>query len=291
MYLENNKYIICWFIIDLVDLLYGLIKYKNIKPRQARIEDIQNQINEIDKIIQQYLFQVPSLTSVEENQLVISNIETNLNVQKKQFYYVILFYVINKHWPYIKMQAPSLARLVGFFNLLEFLIDKQVLKKFDENCNKGEWEVFFWWIIRLFVCFISDDVCKSYVITGVAHLLVASDPRCSCQSVNDFVVAFSHGFTPVDTSGEAFSHFFTLLQSILSTPFVIQLYCELINYEENVLQEIIEQSLKDNISKLQVHMYLADLPDSYCALTLYDGKLLLNSSEHGLFKKIDEMIR
>ncbi|CAF3425859.1 unnamed protein product, partial [Rotaria socialis] len=66
-------------VTDLINLLYALIKYKNIKPRQARFEDIQNQINEIDKIIEQYLFKLPSLTSVEENQLVISNVKTNIN--------------------------------------------------------------------------------------------------------------------------------------------------------------------------------------------------------------------
>ncbi|CAF4644033.1 unnamed protein product, partial [Rotaria sp. Silwood2] len=136
-----------------------------------------------------------------------------------------------------------------------------------------------------------NDVVISYVITGVAYRIVASDPCCSCQSVQDFVVGFSHGFTPVDTSREAFINFFKLLQSILSTPFVIQLYCELVNYEENVSQETIERSLKDNVSKLQMHMYLANLPDYYCALTLYDGKLLLNSSERGLLKRIGKMIR
>ncbi|CAF3647970.1 unnamed protein product [Rotaria socialis] len=185
-------------VTDLINLLYALIKYKNIKPRQARFEDIQNQINEIDKIIEQYLFKLPSLT---------------------------------------------------------------------------------------------NDVFISYVITGVAYRIVASNPCCSCQSVNDFVRVSSHGFTPVDTFREASINFFKLLQSILSTSFVIQLYCELINYEENVSQETIEQSLKDNVSKLQMHMYLANLPDYYCALTLYDGKLLLNSSESGLFKSTDKMIR
>ncbi|CAF4618414.1 unnamed protein product, partial [Rotaria socialis] len=135
------------------------------------------------------------------------------------------------------------------------------------------------------------DVFISYVITGVAYRIVASNPCCSCQSVNDFVRVSSHGFTPVDTFREASINFFKLLQSILSTSFVIQLYCELINYEENVSQETIEQSLKDNVSKLQMHMYLANLPDYYCALTLYDGKLLLNSSESGLFKSTDKMIR
>ncbi|CAF4692587.1 unnamed protein product [Rotaria socialis] len=113
-------------VTDLINLLYALIKYKNIKPRQARFEDIQNQINEIDKIIEQYLFKLPSLTSVEENQLVISNVKTNINIGKKQIYYVILYYIINKHGSYIKKQAPFLVHLAAFFNLLEFLIDKQV---------------------------------------------------------------------------------------------------------------------------------------------------------------------
>ncbi|CAF4696713.1 unnamed protein product, partial [Rotaria sp. Silwood2] len=118
-------------------------------------------------------------------------------------------------------------------------------------------------------------------ITGVAYLIVASNPCCSNPDVNNFILIVSNGFPPVNTSCEAFINFFKLLQSILSSRFVIELYRELINYEENVSQETIEQSLKDNISNLQKHMYLANLPDNYYALTLYDGKLLLNSSARG----------
>jgi len=81
--------------------------------------------------------------------------------------------------------------------------------------------------------------------TGVAYLIVANDPRCSHQSVKDFIVVISPGFQLVDTSNRAFIQFFTLLQTILLTDFVIQLYCELINYEENVSKKIIEQSLQD----------------------------------------------
>ncbi len=128
------------------------------------------------------------------------------------------------------------------------------------------------------------------MITAVAYLIVANDPRCSHQSVQDFTVVISSGFKLVDTSNRAFIQFFTLLQTILSTHFVIQLYCELINYEENVSETIIEQSLQDIMLKLNMNLYLGNLPDYYCALTLYDGKLLLNSSERGLFKDIHKMI-
>ncbi|CAF0770807.1 unnamed protein product [Rotaria sp. Silwood1] len=259
-------------VTDLIHLFDELIEYKNVKPRQDRSQDIQNQINKIDKIIEQYFLKLPSLTTAEEKQLLISNVETNLKVRKKQFYYVILYYMINKHWPYIKKQAPSLRDLGTFFKLLEFLIDKQILKQFDEN-------------------FDENDVFISYLITGVAYLVVANDPCCSVESVEDFTVVLSHGFRLVDTSNQAFIYFFTLLQTILSTPFIVQLCCELINDEEDVSRQTIEQSLQDNISKLKIHLYLADLSDYYCALTLYDGKLLLNGSERGLFKAIDEMIR
>ncbi len=121
----------------LIDLFYALIEYKNVKPRQDRSEDIQNQINKIDKIIEQYLLKLPSLTTAEEKQLLISNVETNLKVRKKQFYYVFLYYMVNKHWPHIKKQAPSLLDLDAFFRLLEFLIDKQMLKQFDENFDES----------------------------------------------------------------------------------------------------------------------------------------------------------
>ncbi|CAF1306317.1 unnamed protein product [Rotaria sordida] len=180
--------------------------------------------------------------------------------------------MVNKHWLYIKKQAPSLLDLDAFFTLLEFLIDKQILKQFDEN-------------------FDEDDVFISYVITSNAYLIVANDPCYSVESVEDFTVVLSHGFRLVNTSNQAFINFFTLLQTILSTQFVIQLYCELINYKEHVSQQTIEQSLQDNISKLKIHLYLVDLSDYYCTLTLYDGKLLLNGSERGLFKAIDKMIR
>ncbi|CAF3970390.1 unnamed protein product [Rotaria sp. Silwood2] len=218
----------------------ALIEYKNIKPRPGGSERIQQQINQIEKIIEEYLLKLPSLTSIEEYQLVISN----------------------KHWPYIKDQTPSLCYLNGFFSLLQFLLDKEILKKFDETFNE-------------------DDIFFSYIITGVAYLIVASNPCCSNPDVNNFILIVSNGFPPVNTSCEAFINFFKLLQSILSSRFVIELYRELINYEENVSQETIEQSLKDNISNLQKHMYLANLPDNYYALTLYDGKLLLNSSARG----------
>jgi hypothetical protein len=142
-----------------------------------------------------------------------------------------------------------------------------------------------------FLCSISDDVFISYVITGVAYLIVANDPYGSVESVEDFIEVLSHGFKLVDTSNQAFINFFTLLQTILSTPFVVQLCYELINYEKDVSQQTIEQSLEDNISKLKMHLYLADLSSCYCALTLYDGVLLLNGSGRGLFKAIDEMIR
>ena|SRR5690349_15525601 len=134
-----------------------------------------------------------------------------------------------------------------------------------------------------FLCFISDDVFTSYVITGAAYLIVANDPYGSVQSVKDFIAVLSHQFIHVNTSNQAFIDFFTLLQRILSTPFVIQLFYNLIKDEEKVSQKTIEQSLQDNISKLKTHMYLADLRSSYCALTLYDGMLLLNGSGHGLF--------
>ena len=128
------------------------------------------------------------------------------------------------------------------------------------------------------------------MITAVAYFIVANDPRCSHQSVQDFTVVILSGFKFVDASDRALIHFFTLLRTILSTQFVIQLYCELINYEENVSEQTIEQSLKDILSKLNMNLYLANLPDYYCALTLYDGKLLLNNSERGLFKDFDKMI-
>lgn len=128
------------------------------------------------------------------------------------------------------------------------------------------------------------------MITAVAYLVVANDPRCSYQSVQVFTVVISSRFQLVDTSNVAFIKFFTLLQTILSTPFVIQLYSELINYEEKVSKNIIEQSLQDIMLKLKANLYLGKLPDYYCALTLYDGKLLLNNSESGLFKHIDKMI-
>ncbi len=138
--------------------------------------------------------------------------------------------------------------------------------------------------------FYIDDVFISYVITAIEYLIVANDPRCSHQSVQDFTVVISSGFKLVDTSNRAFIQFFTLLRTILSTQFVIQVHCELINYEENVSEQTIEQSLQDILLKLNMNLYLANLPDYYCALTLYDGKLLLNNSERGLFKDIDKMI-
>jgi hypothetical protein len=46
--------------------------------------------------------------------------------------------MVNKHWPHIKKQAPSLLDLDAFFRLFEFLIDKQILKQFDENFDGGE---------------------------------------------------------------------------------------------------------------------------------------------------------
>lgn len=131
----------------------------------------------------------------------------------------------------------------------------------------------------------------SYFITSVAYLIVANDPRCSHQSVQDFTVAVSHGFKRVDTSHPSFIYFFGLLKTILSVQFVVQLYCQLINFEENVSQQIVERSLQDNLSQLKMHLYLANLSDDYCALTLYNGKLLLNGSERGLFNQIDEMLQ
>jgi hypothetical protein len=128
------------------------------------------------------------------------------------------------------------------------------------------------------------------VITAVAYLIVANNPRCSRQSIEDFTIVISSGFTLVDTSNPAFIQFFTLLQTILSTQFVIQLYCELINYEETVSMKIIEQSLQEILLRLKMNLYLGNLPENYCALTLYDGKLLLNNCKRGLFKDIDMMI-
>ncbi len=126
-------------IIDLIDLFYELIEYKkSIKPKEDDPNDIRNQMKEIDQMIEQYLVKLPSLSSVEEKELLISNIETNLKIRKKQFYYAILYYMINKHWPYIKNQSPSLVRLQAFFTLLQFLLDNQILEKFDENSNRGQ---------------------------------------------------------------------------------------------------------------------------------------------------------
>jgi hypothetical protein len=142
-----------------------------------------------------------------------------------------------------------------------------------------------------FLCFISDDVFISYVITGVAYLIVANDPYCSVESIKDLTIFLSHGFRLVNTSNQAFIYFFTLLPTILSTSFVVQLCCQLINYEKDVSQQTIEQSLQDNSSKLKMHLYLTDLSPCYCALTLYAGMLLLNGFGRGLFEEIDEMIR
>ncbi len=40
-------------------------------------------MKKIDHMIRQYLVKLPSLLSVEEKELLISNIETNLKIQKK----------------------------------------------------------------------------------------------------------------------------------------------------------------------------------------------------------------
>jgi hypothetical protein len=109
-----------------------------MKLKETDSNDIRNQMKKIDQIIEQNLVKLPSLVSVEEKELLISNIETNLQIRKKQFYYVILYYMINKHWPYIKKQAPSLVRLRTFFKLLQFLLDNHILEKFDENSSGGQ---------------------------------------------------------------------------------------------------------------------------------------------------------
>jgi hypothetical protein len=46
--------------------------------------------------------------------------------------------MVNKHWSYIKKQAPSLLDLDTFSTLLELIIDKQILKQFDENFDESE---------------------------------------------------------------------------------------------------------------------------------------------------------
>ena len=110
IYLKNSRSIGCGLIIDLIDLFNELIKYKNIKLREIDSNDMRNQMKTIDQIIEQNLVKLPSLVDVEEKELLISNIETNLQIRKKQFYYVILYYMINKHWPYIK-KASSISCL------------------------------------------------------------------------------------------------------------------------------------------------------------------------------------
>jgi hypothetical protein len=52
--------------------------------------------------------------------------------------YIVLYYMVNKHWSYIKKQAPSLLDLDTFSTLLELIIDKQILKQFDENFDESE---------------------------------------------------------------------------------------------------------------------------------------------------------
>lgn len=89
-------------IIDLIDLFCELTKYQKSIETKEDPNAIQNQVKIIDQMIEQYLVKLPSLLSVEEKELLISNIENNLKIRKKQFYYVILYYMINKHWPYIK---------------------------------------------------------------------------------------------------------------------------------------------------------------------------------------------
>jgi hypothetical protein len=117
------------------------------------------------------------------------------------------------------------------------------------------------------------------VITAVAYLIVANDPRCSHQSVQDFIVVISSGFKLVDTSNRAFIQFFTLLQTILSTQFVIQLYCELFNYEENVSMKIIEQSTRYFVKTEDEFISWKSSRLLLCISSFYDGKLLLNNSE------------
>ncbi len=104
-HLKNSKSTIRWFIVDFIDLVYALVEYNDAKPRGLVSEDIQHRIDKIDHIIEQYVVKLPSLASVE----------TNIKVRKKQFYYIILYYMINKQWPHIKKQAPCLIRLRAFF--------------------------------------------------------------------------------------------------------------------------------------------------------------------------------
>jgi hypothetical protein len=87
----------------------------------------------------------------------------------------------------------------------------------------------------------------------------------------------SYEFTLVGMSHQPFIYFYKLLQTILSTQFDMQFYRELIICEENVSQQLVKKSSQDTLSQLKIHLYLWNLPDYYCALTLYDGLIVLRS--------------
>ncbi len=96
------------------------------KPRGVVSEDIQHRIDKIDHIIEQYVVKLPSLASVE----------TNIKVRKKQFYYIILYYMINKQWPHIKSKH-HLRFVFALFPFIQLLIDNEILKAFNEISNKA----------------------------------------------------------------------------------------------------------------------------------------------------------
>ena len=61
---------------------------------------------------------------------------------------------------------------------------------------------------------------------------------------------------------------------------------KIFNDGENVSEQTIEQLLQGLLLKLNMNLYLANLTDYYCALTLFDRKLLLKNSERGYYLTI-----
>lgn len=96
----------------------------------------------------------------------------------------------------------------------------------------------------------------------------------------------------IDTTSPAFKRFFSLLNHIVGIKFVVNCYYELMKHEnDNITFNQVGDYLRIIVSQIQNELYIAVLPSNYCALTCFNGQILLNGAHNCLFHHIEDMIK
>ncbi|CAF4456850.1 unnamed protein product [Rotaria socialis] len=118
-------------VADVEKVVDSLLKYRDKQTLENK--------DSMEMLMNDLCTKLPSLKSALESDLFVLRTETNVNVLIKRFSFVILYYLLNSHWPYIE-KMKCFNRIKSFFHFLQGLIKCNVLVKLKTVTNQSKFE-------------------------------------------------------------------------------------------------------------------------------------------------------